>query len=1097
MKKGFRMYHKKSRFRKVRIFPPLAVSILAIVLLSHHTIAGNDAILSPPDPRSVHAIQLEKMEKSPVITDDAREAADLESRAMLFPQGKPQNAINAATSSISDDFIVFGYLQTEDRVYHIRWHALTHIGTLFVGFNGDGSLKSTSPFTNRSSYLKAGGAADAAGVKVILVINSFDDGPGGDIESVMTNPTYRANLVANIKNLLESDGYVHGVNLDLEFSWGSTVRNGISAFFKELRAALPSKYEISVYTNPTFYSSQWDFDATSGITPHIDYMLYSCYTFASGKTAHAVSDFNSALPRMRAYLEDGLPPEKLALAISAYGQRWSNTNTYNGVGTSKTSWGFTDAMYDTTLNPNSGGPFTNHYVRGDEVGWYTWNSGIDYTSTWDDPEAMEYEIRHVLSFQDSTGQWNGRRLRGVGFWSLRWMAETSSFDMVTGSAVSRTRTYPHIYQLCQEILKDPGENHFLIEGYEGLDHRWRDPNESPDTTGDTDGDSSRLIVSSPGGTGAPSRTTNAMQLTFDLEGSGSNRVFFRHEVLASPLATGIPDTNATAAHFDSTTLVDVFFHTASSFPNYQLRMAVLDAERELEVSDPFSLDGTGWRHVSWDLTNAAAVHSRTTSEPAFKNGDGSIDTAGDGARDISFIGFFIEGSGNVNGKIVLDEIGYEHVNPGGLEYTINEFRYEDPALEFVEIHGPAGAFPQGMELRFYNPADATYTAVSLEANAIPDDGGGLGLFVIGDPGTPNVDLSTGFDSSSDDIPDGNPGAIQLYDRDTGCVYDSVVYEAFGGLADLTRKQTHGVTGEGYPWLGQLAGGVDSSGDPYTMGRFPDGRDTQINFEDFGFMTASPGLPNGNRVSQGSVFPFDTAPEGAFQTFQSFSVTDPAASGLPPSPGGGKAYRCVDEVGGGVIGAIGDAALGADGKGYRVTGQIYIPSDAEPAQAVAVGICGRQGTNFFSTTATDHAAYESGYWLIYENAGGVGMNDGRPDHPEVFEFVFATHDNMDPTPVTLLGSQALSATGVTPGSWTTFELKIDPPAPAGNQLLVRINGTDIFTGPIPEGGPISGAFQVGYRENHSGVPEASEGTWVDTIAILRARPIIPPRAILSY
>ncbi len=43
------------------------------------------------------------------------------------------------------------------------------------------------------------------------------------------------------------------------------------------------------------------------------------------------------------------------------------------------------------------------------------------------------------------------------------------------------------------------------------------------------------------------------------------------------------------------------------------------------------------------------------------------------------------------GDVVIDELTYEHVNPGNLNYKINEFRYNNAAAEFVEMHGPAGA----------------------------------------------------------------------------------------------------------------------------------------------------------------------------------------------------------------------------------------------------------------------------------------------------------------------------------------------------------------------------------------------------------------------
>jgi len=1038
---------------------------------------------------SVHEEQMKELEKQPhVITEDMLEAWKLEAEGKLFPYREKKILPEAKVPLISNDFIVFGYLQSYNQVFHTRWQALTHVGCVFVYFNSSGTLTSTTNFTGRDAYLKAGGAAQAAGVKVILVVCSFDDAPGGAIETVMTNPSLRAVLINNIVNLVSSDSYCQGVSMDIEFSWGANVRDGITAFMSGLRTALDAvnpDYELSIYTNAIFSSTQWNFDAVTGITPHINYMLYSMYNWASGDTPHAISDFDNCLAysnRIQGYLNDGLPPEKLVLTISAYSRRWDSTG-YDIPGSFVNSQGFTDAQYDTTLNTNYGGPYTNNYVLLDECGWYTYNDGTNRTATWDDTEAMEYKIRHALSLQDPNGVWNGRRIRGVGFWSLMWLAETSSYDpRPGGGSVARTRTYPHVYQLCEEILSTPGTTRFLIEGFEGLDYRWRDPNYSPDTVGDTDSNSSNSLVVSPGGIGAPASTNNAMQVVFDFEGAGSNKALFGHEVLASNLAPSVTDIQSASAHFDSTTAISAYMYTSASYLAYQVRMIIMDADEELEVSDPYTLNATGWRQIVWDLTDATQINVYNTNEPAFNDGDGVLDTAGGGARDIAFIGFLIEGTGaTTNNSVIFDEIAYEHRNPGGKNYIINEFRYNGVANEFVEIYGPAGAIPTGFQLRVFDSFDGSASTFNISGTIPNDSGTGYGFFVVGDLGVPNFDFTTGFDAGVDNIPDIDPSGIQLYNSNTGGVYDSVVYEAFGGLDDLIRKETLGVTQNGYPWLGEIASGTNASSVLYTMGRYPNGNNTHINFNDFSFMPASSGAANGNSVTISTTYNFTSAPPKAFKTFQTFSVE---ASGVGPSPSGGNVHRCVDLSGGGVITVIGDAALGSDGNGYDVSGEIYIPSSAEPAQANGIGICGRQGSRFFTNAGTfaDQSGYESGYWLIFENKSGINLNDGRPDHADTFEFVYATNDNMDSEKVTLLGSATRNSTGASAGAWTTFYFNINPNATSGNRLIAKINNVDIYRGNIPTGGPISGAFQVGFRENHTSAPASNEGTWIDNIQI---------------
>ena len=144
-------------------------------------------------PRSAHAAQMAELAGRLEVTDDAREVAALKARGELFPAA-PGPAGLRAPSAIEEGRVVFGYLQSEVQVFHTRWHALTHVGSLFVSFNSSGALTGTGAFTGRSSYLKAGGAAQAAGVKVILVLNQFDDSPGGVLDAVLTSPARRSGL---------------------------------------------------------------------------------------------------------------------------------------------------------------------------------------------------------------------------------------------------------------------------------------------------------------------------------------------------------------------------------------------------------------------------------------------------------------------------------------------------------------------------------------------------------------------------------------------------------------------------------------------------------------------------------------------------------------------------------------------------------------------------------------------------------------------------------------------------------------------------------------------------------------------------------------
>lgn len=1027
---------------------------------------------------SVHQQQMLELEANPQPpTEDELAVKMLEAEGKLHPLLEAKGVEKSATPAIGNDFIVFGYAQSESQILHTRWEALTHVGSLFVTFNSSGALTNAggSAWATRSSYLRAGGAAQAAGVKVIMVVlnSGFDVNV---INTVMTTPAARTNLVNQIDAAVTGDSYAHGVSFDFEpFSWSASARAGMVIFFQELRAALPPPYEISIYADPSPGSNQWDLPA---FTPNLDYYLYSCYDYATGTTPHAISDFNNYITSINSfYLDGGVPPSKFVAVISSYSGRWGGVTAYNqSGGSSRVAAGFTDGLYETTLWPQFGGPKTENYVTGDEVSWHTWldtGTSTNYVRTWDSPRALEMKIRSAVSnYGPTAGNLNnGKRLRGVGFWSLMWLAETTSwnmnaFDGATGS-VSRTRTYPQVYQLCQEILKRPGTTRFPITGFEGSDPRWRDPNNNADAV-NLNGAATNAIVTAPAGAGRPPSTTNAMQVTFNFAAGATQRCFFQHEILADTRGTSVPDMNAPAAVFESNTALNAYIYTPAAYSGRTIRMVVADANRQLEMSPTFTLNASGWRQINWNLTDPAQILAFDTADVRFVDGNGVLNTAGGGKKDIGFIGFLIEGGGTGSGNVVIDELTYEHANPGGRNYKINEFRYNSATAEFVEIHGPVGAFPAGTELRFYSgTTGAVLSSVSLASQSIPASG----LFVVGDTGVTNVNLVPAGWGAADNMVNTNPGSIQIYNTSTGNVYDSAVYLAFGGARDLNRQETRGVAGEGYPWIGEVASGTAN----YTMGRYPDGADTEVNGNDFTFMLATPGTANGGKITSSVNYNFTSAPATAFSTFQTFTV---GASGVGASPSGGNVHRCVDTTGGGQISVFGDAALGSGGTGYTVTGEIFIPNGAAPQQAIGVGICGRQGSNFFTANPAA-SGYESGYWLIFENAAGVGLNDGRPDHADTFEFVHATNDNMDATPVALLGSATRAATGAAAGAWTTFYLSVDP---AGNNLTARINGVNVYNGAIPAGGPTSGAFQVGFRENHAGAPAAVEGTWIDNLTI---------------
>ena len=1003
----------------------------------------------------------------------------------------------AATPSIAADRVVFGYMQIDyTTVPFIKWNAVTDIGLLQTSVNSTGNFTNlASTFTNRVSDLKFGGAADRAGVKVNLVVTAFGDTPGGTIETLMTSATNRTNLINNILAAVnDPTNGCDGVSFDFEFNWSwnttDTIKNGLAQFFTDLRAALPSK-QISAYVTPaSMLTHMWD---VPNLATNCDFVLQTGYDYGNQTTVHAVSDYDSNLSAIASWVNAGLPPEKTVYTLSAYGFNRTGVTTYGGTGSGLSSTWFADTLYDTTLRQTDG-PFSSNYQTGDETAWDTYVvSGVNNLSVWDNEQSLEYKIRSTLGF-NGTGAYRGRRLKGVGFWTLNRFVSSKGRDPFSGSISVNNNTQrlaPQIYQLCEEILSERNATKFVFEKFESLNPHWDGftnaddaTRPSPDNVGVNGATTVRSIVTSPVGAGAPSNTNSAVKLDFNFSAT-PGKLFFRHELVNSSIDPTITDTNAACAKFTAANKLNAYVYVGGSgYPNNTVRLAVFDANRELEVSPVFSLSSAGWHLLTWDLTDTTAgnVTGLATTEPTLVSGDGVLDTGGNGARDIGFLGFIVDrgAGGAASGSLYFDELSYEPTTPAGGKYTINEFCYADDAREFVEIKGPVGAFPTSMELRFYLGTSTTGnpTIVSLAGKSIPASG----LFVVGDTGVPNVNFTPAGWSSASDISNARPGGIQLVQSSTSAVYDSVAYGTTSGLKDLMRSATLGVTNEGQGWMGDTGASANLNGEGLAFGRDATGTDTNNNEEDFSLLPVTPGTANGTSLSLPFSMTFASVPSQLHDAFQTPAAVAMAA-GRPASSNGGSVYRCVDTTGGGDRAQVGDFTLGSTTNGYNVTGELYIPPPTDPSQGLGVGFCAKSGSNFFPTTLSG-GAYDTGYWLTYETAAGVGLNDDQPDHAQEFQFLMAKNDNVGTTRTIALGTiKTLADVGIASlsatGQWVPFRLSVNT---LQNLLLAEVNGVQVYKGSIPSDGPTTGAFQVGFRENNGTGVTSVMGTWIDNIQI---------------
>ncbi|MDX1973618.1 MAG: glycoside hydrolase family 18 protein, partial [Candidatus Sumerlaeia bacterium] len=840
--------------------------------------------------------------------------------AEAAPKPRTDSPKNSRLLADSRDFITWGYLQNQGALPGAKFQALTDITSLFVNFDSSGNLTNPNTFLNRDSNLRPGGAAEGYGTRVhVLVANSgFNTAV---TEAVLNSPANRANLIAELVDLITTErtginapGYVHGISFDFEeFNWSATTAQNMALFFPELREALDEidpELMITWYVDPSPSATQ--FSTLPQFIDSIDYIIYSQYDFGTGTRPRAISDIDSSFTFQNAYLTSyGVPPEKFIVATSTYGRIYQGTTQYGVAGTasSSTGIGFTDGLFATTLQTP---PLEEQYVTGDETAWYT-----DGNFTYVAPgiRGLDYHTRQVMSYGGG-GTFAGRKFAGVAFWSMMWLTETSSYERINPiGGVSQTRTYPHFYEIMQIALGPKGNEEYRIEGFEGFNARWEDPDQSPATTDDPESDSSRSWELAPGGPGRPEPTMNALRLDARINTAPST-IFFRHELFNHHLFTDVLDRHAAVGHLDSSSVLIAFVHAGTgsfpeALPGVRVSMVVLDAQGEVERSPFVELTESGWQKLEWDLsgTPGEEIIGAEALEPGFLAGDGIIPNSPLGSRDIAFLGFLIQSSNSDPFTIYLDEVTVRHQLGGNEWYVINELRFQNDSSEFVEIFGTAGEIPGGLTFRLLNGQGNAAFQLPL-TGTIADRGDGFGYYVLGEPGVPNVQNT----NNNQGVPFTFAGSLlgfQLLNTTHETVYDSVVTGAHGGIGRLIASETYGVADEGWPWLpnpGKGVGGTGTNRGMITLGRLPDGADTNINNADFSHMPPTPGAPNGVPEVELLELDFETPVPALFSAEQTLQLVNPTTFGVPSA--GGNALRVVDTVVGGLQNYVGDAQLGS-------------------------------------------------------------------------------------------------------------------------------------------------------------------------------------------
>ena len=250
--------------------------------------------------------------------------------------------------------------------------------------------------------------------------------------------------------------------------------------------------------------------------------------------------------------------------------------------------------------------------------------------------------------------------------------------------------------------------------------------------------------------------------------------------------------------------------------------ALLDASVDSCTAGTFAGTSTG---ATLAAPQAGSLHwYLVTASNA--EGEGTPGAATGGPRAVDSAGACISGTAG----LILNEVDYDQ--PGS------------DSAEFVEVYNGAAAprdltgvaliFVNGQNSQEYRRVELQLAGPSLAAGAYLVVGSSDVVALL-PPGTPSVT----FASSSNNIQNGAPDGIALFDTATGSLLDALSYEG-----EITNAELTGFPGTYDLVEGNAASAADSSSINGSLGRFPNGVDTNDADTDWSFNNLpSPGLEN--------------------------------------------------------------------------------------------------------------------------------------------------------------------------------------------------------------------------------------------------------------
>jgi Glycosyl hydrolases family 18 len=283
---------------------------------------------------------------------------------------------------------------------------ITTIAYFSVGVNQDGALEESGPGWGgyqSQAFANLVTRAHAAGDRVVLTVNNFDQ---GQLNALTSSPTAPSTLAAALIGAITAKN-LDGVNLDLEGE-GRGDQAGLTNLVTLVSAALHRVNPDYQVTMDTYASSAGDpngFYDIRALAPVVDAFFVMAYQLNLESSTSSLSPLTSTMFSDKTAIEQytaAVSPAKVILGLPFFGIDWL---TSDGTLSATATGPATTVPYAQIVS--SGHPI--YWDAATQTGWTSYEVGTQWHETFFEVPSSLYDAAQLAASSD---------LGGTGSWAL-------------------------------------------------------------------------------------------------------------------------------------------------------------------------------------------------------------------------------------------------------------------------------------------------------------------------------------------------------------------------------------------------------------------------------------------------------------------------------------------------------------------------------------------------------------------------------------------------------------------------------------------------------------------------------------------------------